>query len=95
VNDALQSHIAIYRNKQWRTREAACNAMADILVNKSFAQVAPFLEELWNRCFKVLDDVKETVRKSAEMLCRSLSSLTLRLCDPANTSVDDVRCLVV
>lgn len=82
-------------NKQWRTREASCLGLSDITASKTFAQVGPFLADLWERCFKVLDDVKETVRQAAEQLCKALSSLTLRLCDPSYTNIDDVRLLFV
>jgi proteasome component ECM29 len=78
-------------NKQWRTREASCLALSDVLISKTFAQVGPFLSDLWEKCFKVIDDIKETVRKAAEQLCKSLSSLTLRLCDPSYTNIEDVR----
>ena len=36
-----------------------------------------------------MDDIKETVRNSGEKLCRSVTSLTIRLCDVSLTDVSD------
>lgn len=65
--------------------------------------MAPFLKELWYRCFRVIDDIKEvypliyiverfylneefqSVRKAAMATYRTLSSLSVRLCDPIYT----------
>lgn len=51
---------------QWRTREAACLALSDLLVGQTADRVFPYLEELWIRVLKVMDDLKESVRIAAE-----------------------------
>lgn len=38
-----------------------------------------------------MDDIKETVRNSGDRLCRTLTSLTIRLCDVSLTDVSDAR----
>jgi len=76
---------------QWRTREASCNALADLLATREYEEVADTLKELWERCFRVLDDIKESVRKAAEGYKKALSTLTLRLCDPAYTNREHGR----
>lgn len=38
-----------------------------------------------------MDDIKETVRKSGERLCRAVTSLTLRLCDISLTEISDAK----
>lgn len=38
-----------------------------------------------------MDDIKETVRKSGDRLCRSLTTLTLRLCDTSLTEISDTK----
>lgn len=76
-------------NKAWRNREASCNALADIISGKSFEAIEKYYEDLWTLCFKVLDDIKSSVRKSAENLCKSLSQLTLRFCDPKFTNFEN------
>jgi proteasome component ECM29 len=65
-------------SSQWRTREATCYAIADLLVGKTADQVLPYLEQLWAKITLVIDDIKETVRKAAEQAfkVRSQSSCT-------------------
>lgn len=41
--------------------------------------------------FRALDDIKETVRNAATTLCRTLTSLSARLCDPALTPEADAK----
>jgi len=53
--------------------------------------VAPFLKDLWLRCFRGIDDIKETVRKAAMALFRALSSLSVRLCDPVYTNIEQAK----
>ena len=76
----------------WRNRESACRALADALVGRRFEEVESTLKLLWENSLKVRDDIKESVRLAAEALCRSLSNLTIRLCDPAlTTNAEAVR----
>ncbi|PRP89356.1 proteasome-associated protein [Planoprotostelium fungivorum] len=84
--DAMVSNL-------WRSRESACHALTDALQGKTFVQVRPHLCELWYRGFRVVDDIKETVRTAAKSLLKTLSALTTRLTDPAMTNplqVEDI-----
>lgn len=55
------------------------------------AQVGNYLERIWIMGFRAVDDIKETVRSAGDGLCRSVSSLTLRLCDISLTSEADAK----
>lgn len=39
--------------------------------------------------FRAMDDIKETVRTAGDKLCRSSTSLTIRLCDISLTEISD------
>ncbi|KAL2912896.1 proteasome component M29 [Polyrhizophydium stewartii] len=82
VKDLLQS----MGDRTWRTREAACTALADFLGGRQIAEIEPYLQEMWNMCFRALDDIKETVRNAAFVACKALTNMTVRYCDPANVS---------
>lgn len=41
-------------------------------------QIQPYLNRTWSQCFKVLDDIKETVRAAAADLARVLTNILLR-----------------
>eukprot|EP01119_Soliformovum_irregulare_P015728 TRINITY_DN4466_c0_g1_i1.p1 TRINITY_DN4466_c0_g1~~TRINITY_DN4466_c0_g1_i1.p1 ORF type:complete len:1775 (+),score=639.94 TRINITY_DN4466_c0_g1_i1:70-5394(+) len=73
-------------NPQWRVREGSCSALSDALQGKGFDDIKDVFEDLWYRCFRVLDDVKESVRTAALSLMKTLSGLTTRLCDPSQSS---------
>ncbi|KAJ0985238.1 hypothetical protein J5N97_003594 [Dioscorea zingiberensis] len=76
-------------SRLWRSREASCLALADIIQGRKFDQVSKYLKKIWTAAFRAMDDIKETVRNSGESLCRAVSSLTLRLCDLSLTAASD------
>lgn len=74
--------------RQWRNREAACSALRDALVSKTWDQMKELLSEIWYITLRALDDIKESVRKAAEGTGRALSELSVHLCDPGQVGVD-------
>ncbi|KAF4378493.1 hypothetical protein G4B88_027553 [Cannabis sativa] len=74
-------------SRLWRSREASCLALADIIQGRKFDQVGKHLKALWSAAFRAMDDIKETVRNSGEKLCRAVTSLTIRLCDVSLTDI--------
>ncbi|KAL3828680.1 hypothetical protein ACJIZ3_017482 [Penstemon smallii] len=78
-------------SRLWRSREASCLAIADILQGRKFDQVEKYLNRIWTAAFRAMDDVKETVRTAGERLCRAVASLTGRLCDISLTPVPEAR----
>ncbi|CAK9147573.1 unnamed protein product [Ilex paraguariensis] len=78
-------------SRLWRSREASCLALADIIQGRKFDQVGKHLKKVWIAAFRAMDDIKETVRNSGDKLCRAVSSLTMRLCDVSLTQTSDAR----
>lgn len=76
-------------NRQWRIREASCAAITDLVMGRQLAQIEPFLEKLWQMCFRALDDIKDSVRQAATATCRSLTKLTVHYCDPTMVAMAD------
>ncbi|KAJ0102382.1 hypothetical protein Patl1_05580 [Pistacia atlantica] len=76
-------------SRLWRSREASCLALADIIQGRKFDQVGKHLRKIWTAAFRAMDDIKETVRISGDKLCRSVTSLTIRLCDVTLTGISD------
>ncbi|XP_078435505.1 ARM repeat superfamily protein isoform X2 [Wolffia australiana] len=76
-------------SRLWRSREASVLALADIIQGRKFDQVSKHLKGLWTVAFRAMDDIKETVRNAGDSLCRSVSSLTARLCDASLTTTSD------
>ncbi|KAK7300265.1 hypothetical protein RJT34_11106 [Clitoria ternatea] len=78
-------------SRLWRSREASCLALADIIQGRKFYEVGKHLKGLWSGAFRAMDDIKETVRISGEKLCRAVTSLTTRLCDVSLTDMSDAH----
>ncbi|KAG4953084.1 hypothetical protein JHK87_038678 [Glycine soja] len=78
-------------SRLWRSREASCLALTDIIQGRKFHEVGKHLKRLWSGTFRVMDDIKETVRISGEKLCRAVTSLTTRLCDVSLTDMSDAH----
>ncbi|KAJ3299319.1 hypothetical protein HK104_009344 [Borealophlyctis nickersoniae] len=76
-------------DRQWRTREASCHAVADLIHGRQISELEPYLQELWTMCFRVLDDIKESVRLAAFSTCKALTKVTVRYCDPSTVGVSE------
>jgi proteasome component ECM29 len=70
----LNSHL-------WRNRQASCMALGDLLVGQQVERVASHLPSLWELCLRARDDIKETVRKAADVACKALHKVTVRTCE--------------
>ncbi|KIW17715.1 hypothetical protein PV08_04910 [Exophiala spinifera] len=75
MEDLLKSIVS---GKEWRAREASCAAISDLVQGRDVDMFEKYLDEIWKVAFKVLDDVKETVRVAAIKLCRTLTSMLIR-----------------
>ncbi|TRY72263.1 hypothetical protein TCAL_11939 [Tigriopus californicus] len=68
-------------NKLWRVRESCCNAIQDLLRGRGLDGAMEHLPNLWLRTFRVMDDIKESVRLSATKAAGSLSRISIKMCD--------------
>jgi proteasome component ECM29 len=75
MEDLLKSIVS---GKEWRAREASCAAISDLVQGRDVEVFEKYLDEIWTVAFKVLDDVKESVRVAAMKLCRTLTSMLIR-----------------
>lgn len=64
--------------REWRVREASVGALTELLGGRKVSQYKDLVEEIWKIAFKVLDDVKESVRVAAMKLCRILTAGMVR-----------------
>jgi proteasome component ECM29 len=64
--------------REWRTRQASCAAIADLVQGRRFEKYERYLSQIWEVAFKVLDDIKGSVRKAAESLCQVLTGILIR-----------------
>ena len=74
IADLLKSLLG----KEWRVREASCAAIASLIQDRDVEKYERYLDDIWTAAFKVVDDIKETVRVAALALCRTLVNLLIR-----------------
>ena len=73
--------LANLHNTAWRVRQSCCVAVGNFLNGRSFDSILEYLPQLWTMCLRDMDDIKETVRKAAEVACKTLQSVSIRMCD--------------
>ena len=74
----LEDLLKTILGKEWRSREASCAAIGDLVQGREVEKYEKHLDNIWQVAFKVLDDIKETVRVAAMTLCRTLTNLLIR-----------------
>lgn len=74
----LEDLLKSITGKEWRVRQASCDAIADLIQGREVDQYEKHLNQIWSLAFKVLDDIKESVRSAAMKLCRTLTNLLIR-----------------
>ncbi|KAL8962336.1 MAG: hypothetical protein Q9193_001242 [Seirophora villosa] len=72
--------------KEWRTRQACCAAIADLVQSRPAAKYEKYISEIWTLTFKVCDDIKESVRTAAMALARVLVGILTRGLEAGDSS---------
>jgi len=72
--------------KEWRTRQASCAAIADLVQGREFDKYEKHLQEIWHVAFKVLDDIKGSVRQAALSLSMVLTNILVRQVEAGTSS---------
>ncbi|KAL8631653.1 hypothetical protein Q9189_002659 [Teloschistes chrysophthalmus] len=72
--------------KEWRTRQACCAAIADLVQSRPAAKYQKYVGEIWTLTFKVCDDIKESVRTAAMALARVLVGILTRGLEAGDSS---------
>ncbi|KAH0034541.1 ARM repeat-containing protein, partial [Aureobasidium melanogenum] len=77
--DAIMDDLLLnILGKEWRVRQASCAAIGDLVQGRPLEKYEKYLEKIWGVCFKVLDDIKESVRAAAGSLARVLTGILTR-----------------
>jgi len=87
MEDLLQNILA----REWRVRQASCAAIADLVQGRKLEQIMSYLDRVWSVCFKVLDDIKSSVRKAAADLSRVLIGILLRTLESNDASTESSK----
>eukprot|EP01094_Clydonella_sp_ATCC50884_P016641 TRINITY_DN2767_c0_g1_i1.p1 TRINITY_DN2767_c0_g1~~TRINITY_DN2767_c0_g1_i1.p1 ORF type:complete len:1950 (+),score=547.43 TRINITY_DN2767_c0_g1_i1:123-5972(+) len=87
----IEDLLAGLGSNLWRVRESCAAATAAAVLGQPMAKLSPFLERLFFMAFRVMDDIKDSVRKEGEKCAKAVSNVTIRLCDPSYTSEAEAK----
>ena len=79
-------------SKVWRERHAAACALDHIFTNQlgiSWKSTKPFLDQIWDAGFYMLDDIRDDCRLAAMQLMKTVAETIIRYCDTTLTAQYD------
>ncbi|KAJ5083817.1 hypothetical protein N7456_013244 [Penicillium angulare] len=82
MEDLLKS---ILQGREWRVRQASCAAVADLIQGRRPEKYAEYLDEIYSKAFRLLDDIKESVRTAALKLCQTITNSVIRTLETSGT----------
>jgi proteasome component ECM29 len=85
-DEILADLLTSILGKEWRTREASCAAIADLVQGREFDKYEKHVHDIWQVAFKVLDDIKGSVRKAAMSLSMVLTGILVRQTEAGTSS---------
>nr|XP_013805403.1 PREDICTED: proteasome-associated protein ECM29 homolog [Apteryx mantelli mantelli] len=83
VKEILEDLISNLTSSLWRIRESSCLALNDLLRGRPLDDIIDKLSVIWEILFSMQDDIKESVRKAAELALKTLSEVCVKMCDPS------------
>ncbi|XP_061108083.1 proteasome adapter and scaffold protein ECM29 isoform X2 [Conger conger] len=86
LKEILQDVLTNLTNNLWRVRESSCLALNDLIRGRQLDDIIDRLAEMWETLFRVRDDIKESVRKAADMALKTLSKVCVRMCESSGTA---------
>uniref|UniRef100_A0A1A8DM70 F-box protein 10 n=1 Tax=Nothobranchius kadleci TaxID=1051664 RepID=A0A1A8DM70_NOTKA len=86
LKEILQDVISNLTNNTWRVRESSCLALNDLIRGRQADDLIDHLAEMWETLFRVLDDIKESVRKAADLTLKTLSKVCVRMCESTGSA---------
>ena len=90
----IEDLLASILGKEWRVRQASCAAIADLVSGRPLEKYEQYLERIWTQCFKVLDDIKESVRAAAASLARTLTGVLTRALEADHSSTKNASAML-
>lgn len=82
MQDLLKSMLS---GREWRVRQASCAAVADLVQGHRPEKYVQYLDEIYSKAFKLLDDIKESVRVAALKLCQTITNSVIRTLETSGT----------
>ncbi|CCD26200.1 Ecm29p NDAI_0H00260 [Naumovozyma dairenensis CBS 421] len=83
-DDILKELLTSMSNKEWRVREASTNALLQLIQTQPQEKFNDQILDIWTMGFRVMDDIKESVREAGTKFTTVLSKILARSIDISN-----------
>ncbi|KAK0947580.1 proteasome component M29, partial [Friedmanniomyces endolithicus] len=93
-DDIMEDLLTSILGKEWRVRQACCAAVADLVQGRPLDRYEQYLERIWTQCFRVLDDIKESVRAAAASLARVLTGVLTRALEADHSATKNASAML-
>ncbi|RJE26584.1 Proteasome component Ecm29 [Aspergillus sclerotialis] len=80
--------------REWRARQASCTAISDLIQSHRPDKYVTYMDEIFTKAFKLLDDIKESVRVAALGLCQSITNVVVRTLETSDTNTNRARTML-
>ena len=81
LKEILKELLHNLTSNQWRVRESCCFALQDVLRGRTLEETLDILPQIWSDLFRIMDDIKESVRLAAGKTVSALSRTSIKMCD--------------
>ncbi|KAM9769134.1 proteasome adapter and scaffold protein ECM29 [Menidia menidia] len=95
LKEILKDVISNLTSSAWRVRESSCLALSDLIRGRQADDLIDHLAEIWETLFRVLDDIKESVRKAADLTLKTLSKVCIRMCESTGAAAQRAVAVVL
>ncbi|XP_047125888.1 proteasome adapter and scaffold protein ECM29 isoform X1 [Hydra vulgaris] len=89
ANEIFEDILSNITSNLWRTRQSCCFALNDLVRTCPAENLVTRLPTIWKLLFKVMDDIKESVRSSAVSFGKTLSRISIQFCDTKYSKVGE------
>lgn len=95
LKEILEELLRGMSNKEWRVREASALALLYLMQTQQEEKLASHFLEIWTMAFRVVDDIKESVRVAGTKLTNVLAKALISSIDPAKGTNSDKSELIL
>jgi|TARA_B110001450_G_C17178991_1_gene302570 hypothetical protein len=90
--EILAEALSYMKEKEWRKRLAASLVLADLLPNRTWADIKDRFKDVFLGSLILLNDDVESVKKSATNLCKTIKRLTMKFANIyANNDIKELQ----
>lgn len=89
--DILSELLKGMSNKEWRVRQASTSGLNQLVQTQPIEKFSETTLELWTMGFRVMDDIKDSVREEGTKIMKNLSKMLVRSFDKDSSGSREIN----